>query len=183
MLYTVHRKRKAPNVEILPNDIENMIRAAISNALAHGNKDLKTLVRWNFTCSHDRSSVSSLLLLQWMFVKQCSQNSLKLHFQVIHGTVSTRQSCNICAHPLVVKGKLRSEHCLYFIIEWFEQVSSMRGKAKLLQLLWLHLHITTILVNETKGNRKKIAGMLMESKGRGKIYKFPKKLLWTCHSS
>lgn len=36
-----------------------MIKAAISIVLAHGKKDLKTLVVRKFPCTHDRSSVSS----------------------------------------------------------------------------------------------------------------------------
>lgn len=135
-----------------------MIKAAISNVLPHGNRDFKTLVRKKFTCRHNRSSVSPAFTVN-LSVKQCSQNSLKLYFQIINGTVSTSQSCNICAHTLVAKGKLRSEHCLYVIrhSEWFEQVSSIRGNAKLLQLPWLHLHITTSH-NTSKLNKRQTTG-------------------------
>lgn len=49
-----------------------------------------------------------------------------------------------CAHTLVAKGKLRSEDWLYIIrcSEQFEQVYSIRWNVKLLQLPWLHIHIT-----------------------------------------
>lgn len=138
---------------------------------------IRTLKPWLEKSSLVAMTVGSLLLLQWNCL---STSAVKILSSCIFRSsmVLFLQARAVTYVHIPWLSKANSGQSIVFTLSlmvW--QVSSMRGNAKLLQLPWLHLHITTSN-NPSKLNKRqqeKIAGMLLESKGRGKIYKFPKK--------
>lgn len=103
-----------------------------------------------------------------LFVKLCVTAVKILTSCIFRSSIvvplSTSQSWNIQTHTLIAKGKVRSKDLLYIIrcSEQSEQMYSIRWNVKLLQLPWLHIHITmnnnNSKLSKNQTTLKKLAG-------------------------